>query len=71
LHCLLIYYTCDVNICVEMDPGTHMVCARFYPLEPGVTVALLDCVFPEAPRPIYKKTAWLGLFLTLAFTEKP
>jgi hypothetical protein len=34
----LIYYTCDVNICVEMDPGTHMVCARFYPLEPGVTV---------------------------------
>jgi hypothetical protein len=38
LHCLLIYYTCDVNLCVEMDPGTHMVCARFYPLEPGVTV---------------------------------
>jgi hypothetical protein len=37
LHCLLIYYTCDVNICVEMDPGTHMLCARFYPLEPGVT----------------------------------
>jgi hypothetical protein len=33
----LIYYTCDVNICVEMDPGTHMVCAWFYPLEPGVT----------------------------------
>jgi hypothetical protein len=31
LHCLLIYYTCDVNICVEMDLGTHMVCARFYP----------------------------------------
>jgi hypothetical protein len=21
LHCLLIYYTCDVNICVEMDPS--------------------------------------------------
>jgi hypothetical protein len=20
-----------------MDPGTHMLCARFYPLEPGVT----------------------------------
>jgi hypothetical protein len=35
---LLIYYTCDVNICVEIDPGTHMLCARFYPLEPGVTV---------------------------------
>jgi hypothetical protein len=42
LHCLLIYYTCDVNICVEMDPGTHMVCARFYPLEPGVTVFRLQ-----------------------------
>jgi hypothetical protein len=37
LRCLLIYYTCDVNICVEMDPDTHMLCARFYPLEPGVT----------------------------------
>jgi hypothetical protein len=36
----LIYYTCDVNICVEMDPGTHMVCARFYPLESGVTHSL-------------------------------
>jgi hypothetical protein len=33
----LIYYTCDVNICVEMDPSIHMLCARFYPLEPGVT----------------------------------
>jgi hypothetical protein len=23
LHCLLIYYTCDVNICVEMYLVTH------------------------------------------------
>jgi hypothetical protein len=40
LYCivLLIYYTCDVNICVEIDPGTHMVCARLCPLEPGVTL---------------------------------
>jgi hypothetical protein len=29
LHCLLIYYTCDVNICVEMDLGTHMLCIQF------------------------------------------
>jgi hypothetical protein len=36
LHCLLIYYTCDVNICVEMDPSTHVLYARFCPLEPGV-----------------------------------
>jgi hypothetical protein len=36
---LLIYYTCDVNICVEIDPGTHMLCARFHPLEPGVTMS--------------------------------
>jgi hypothetical protein len=35
----LIYYTCDVNICVEMDPGTHMLCTRLCPLEPGVTVS--------------------------------
>jgi hypothetical protein len=40
LHCLLIYYTCDVNICVKMDLGTHMLCARFCPLEPGVTAPL-------------------------------
>jgi hypothetical protein len=38
LHCLLIYYTCDVNICVEMDPGTHMVCARFYPHGTGCDI---------------------------------
>jgi hypothetical protein len=37
LHCLLIYYTCDVNICVEMDLGTHMLCARLCPPELGVT----------------------------------
>jgi hypothetical protein len=30
-------YTCDVNICVEIDPGTHMLCTRLCPLETGVT----------------------------------
>jgi hypothetical protein len=34
----LIYYTCDVIICVEIDPGTHMLCIRFCPLKPGVTI---------------------------------
>jgi hypothetical protein len=34
-------------------------------------VVLLDCVFPEAPRHVYKKAAWLGLSLTLACAEKP
>jgi hypothetical protein len=34
---LLIYYTCDVIICVEIDPGTRMLCIRFCPLKPGVT----------------------------------
>jgi hypothetical protein len=34
---LLIYYTCDVNICVEIDPGTHMLCTRLCPWETGVT----------------------------------
>jgi hypothetical protein len=46
----LIYYTCDVNICVEMDPGTHMVCARFYPLEPGVTQLPLSPISLSLPR---------------------
>jgi hypothetical protein len=36
----LIYYTCDVNICVEIDPGTHMLCTRLCPLETGVTLCL-------------------------------
>jgi hypothetical protein len=63
LHCLLIYYTCDVNICVEMDPGTHMVCARFYPLEPGVTRAhtiahVCDLVMPHhAVNPVRASTS--------------
>jgi hypothetical protein len=34
---LLIYYTCDVNICVEIDPSTHMLCTRLCPWETGVT----------------------------------
>jgi hypothetical protein len=34
-------------------------------------VALLDCVFPEAPRLVYKRAARLGLVLTLACAEKP
>jgi hypothetical protein len=34
---LLIYYTCDVNICVEIDPDTHMLCIRFCPLKSGAT----------------------------------
>jgi hypothetical protein len=45
----LIYYTCDVNICVEIDPGTHMLCTRLCPLETGVTVLGSDymCSFPD------------------------
>jgi hypothetical protein len=34
----LIYYTCDVDICVEIDPGTHMLCTRLCPWETGVTL---------------------------------
>jgi hypothetical protein len=34
-------------------------------------VALLDCVFPKALRPVYKKAARLGLLLTLVCVEKP
>jgi hypothetical protein len=35
---LLIYYTCDVNICVEIDPSTHMLCTR----QTGVTEACVS-----------------------------
>jgi hypothetical protein len=38
---LLIYYTCDVNICVEIDLGTLMLCTRLCPLETGVTIGLV------------------------------
>jgi hypothetical protein len=34
-------------------------------------VALLDCVFPEVPHPVYKKAARLGLSFTLACAGKP
>jgi hypothetical protein len=34
-------------------------------------VALLDCVFPEAPRPVYKRAPRLGLSLTFACVGKP
>jgi hypothetical protein len=37
MHCSFEYYTCDVIICVEIDPGTHMLCTRLLPLETGVT----------------------------------
>jgi hypothetical protein len=33
----LIYYTLNVNICVEIDHGTHMLCTRLCPWEMGVT----------------------------------
>jgi hypothetical protein len=42
--------TCDVNICVEMDLGTHMLCARFYPLEPGVTLPQEWTMVVKCPR---------------------
>jgi hypothetical protein len=36
-----------------------------------MNVALLDCVFPEAPRPVYKKATRLGLLLTLVCIGNP
>jgi hypothetical protein len=32
----LIYYTCDVNICVKIDPDTYAM-HSILPLKPGVT----------------------------------
>jgi hypothetical protein len=34
-------------------------------------VALLDCVFPEAPRPVYKGGRGQGCFLPLRVPENP
>jgi hypothetical protein len=36
-----------------------------------MNVALWDYMFPEAPRPIYKRAARPVLFLTLACAGKP
>jgi hypothetical protein len=38
LHCLLIYYTCDVNICVENGSWHTYAMHSVLPPEPGVTV---------------------------------
>jgi hypothetical protein len=48
---LLIYYTCDVNIFVEIDHGTHMLCIRLCPLEPSVAVRGLKDVVFEKDKP--------------------
>jgi hypothetical protein len=54
----LIYYTCDVNICVEIDPGTHMLCTRLCPLETGVThssilTLVLTMSFVDGPYQVH------------------
>jgi hypothetical protein len=38
LHCLLIYYTCDVNICVENGSWPTYVMHSVLPPEPGDTL---------------------------------
>jgi hypothetical protein len=40
LHCLLIYYTCDINICVENGSWPTYAIHSVLPLEPGVTELL-------------------------------
>jgi hypothetical protein len=37
LHCLLIYYTCDVNICVGNGSWPTYAMLSILPPEPGVT----------------------------------
>jgi hypothetical protein len=37
LHCLLIYYTCDVNICVENGSWPTYAMHSVLAPEPGVT----------------------------------
>jgi hypothetical protein len=40
LHCFLIYYTCDVNICVENGSWPTYAMHSVLYLEPGVTPTL-------------------------------
>jgi hypothetical protein len=40
LHCLLIYYTCDINICVENRPWHTYAIHSVLPLKPSVTHCL-------------------------------
>jgi hypothetical protein len=48
LHCLLIYYACDVNICVENGSWHTYAMHSVLPLEPGVTSR--DCLSSLVPR---------------------
>jgi hypothetical protein len=52
LHCLLIYYTCDVNICVENGLWHTYAMHSVLPLKPGVTQVLepSPCPFREMDR---------------------
>jgi hypothetical protein len=58
LHCLLIYYTCDVNICVENGSWHTYAMHSVLPPEPGVAlskfsecmIASLDNEQPVVPE---------------------
>jgi hypothetical protein len=52
LHCLLIYYTCDVNICVENGSWHTYAMHSILPLEPGVTPFLLPPDIPSAAEAV-------------------
>ena len=50
LHCLLIYYTCDVNICVENGSWHTYAMHSVLPPEPGVT--------GNTTRPLHSSTSF-------------
>jgi hypothetical protein len=47
LHCLLRYYTCDINICVENGSWHTYAMHSVLPPEPGVTVDRSSTRVPE------------------------
>jgi hypothetical protein len=47
LHCLLIYYTCDVNICVENESWHTYAMHSVSPPELGVTISELMHIIPH------------------------
>jgi hypothetical protein len=46
LHCLLIYYTCDVNICVENRSCHTYAMHSVLPPKPGVTEVVSKLCWP-------------------------
>jgi hypothetical protein len=57
LHYLLIYYTCDINICVENGSWPTYVMHSVLPPEPGVTPTQVLNDNGKPPRALFRLTS--------------